>query len=193
MPVNPFAPAASSPANSVRSFGRPSLRAGVGSILALAPAIAFSHPGHEVADFATGMLHPFTGLDHLLVMLAVGWWAFQLGGRARWMLPTTFLGAQLLGAALGSVTDPAWVEAVVSASVVVLLAAVLLRLRPAMFAAAGLAGGFAVFHGMTHAIEAGPLRVDYLGGLLLSSACLHVTGMLLGVFAGRMQMAHAPR
>ena len=31
--------------------------------------------------FAEGLVHPFTGLDHMLAMVAVGLWASQIGGR----------------------------------------------------------------------------------------------------------------
>ena len=42
---------------------------------------AFAHPGHNVSGFAAGLMHPFSGLDHLLAMVAVGLWAAQGGGR----------------------------------------------------------------------------------------------------------------
>ena len=51
------------------------------------PAIAFAHPGHEMANFASGFIHPFTGIDHLLVMLAVGYWAGKSQSSARWQVP----------------------------------------------------------------------------------------------------------
>ena len=50
---------------------------------------------------AAGFVHPLTGWDHLLAMVAVGLWAVQLGGRARWALPLTFVSAMILGAAAG--------------------------------------------------------------------------------------------
>ena len=44
-------------------------------LAAAGPALA--HPGHE----ASGFLHPFTGLDHMLAMVGVGLWAALLAGR----------------------------------------------------------------------------------------------------------------
>ena len=38
---------------------------------------ALAHPGHE----ASGFLHPFTGMDHLLAMVGVGMWAAFLAVR----------------------------------------------------------------------------------------------------------------
>ena len=43
---------------------------------------AFAHVGdHSHMSFAEGLRHPFTGLDHMLAMVAVGLWASQLGRR----------------------------------------------------------------------------------------------------------------
>ena len=50
----------------------------IATVLAL-PATAFAHPGHEghelTWDFGTGAMHPLTGWDHLLAMVAIGLWA----------------------------------------------------------------------------------------------------------------------
>ena len=50
-------------------------------LLLAASSTAFAHPGHNVSGFAAGLMHPFSGLDHLLAMVAVGIWAAQGGGR----------------------------------------------------------------------------------------------------------------
>src|SRR5262245_43147223 len=69
------------------------------SLAATAPAVA--HTGMEHAlSFASGFTHPWTGLDHMLGMLAVGLWAGLNGGRALWAWPAAFVGAMLAGAAL---------------------------------------------------------------------------------------------
>jgi urease accessory protein len=52
-------------------------------------------------SFAEGLAHPFSGLDHILAMVAVGLWASQIGGRALWLLPLTFPAVMAAGAALG--------------------------------------------------------------------------------------------
>ena len=69
--------------------------------LLLAPALAFAHPGHGDNGLVAGISHPLGGLDHLLAMLAVGLWAAQQKGAARWALPCTFVGTMLLGGLLG--------------------------------------------------------------------------------------------
>lgn len=50
-----------------------------------------------VHGFVDGLLHPLLGVDHLLVMLAIGLWAAMRGGRALWLLPMTFLTAMGAG------------------------------------------------------------------------------------------------
>src|SRR5690349_3496651 len=70
--------------------------------LAWLPAGAFAHTGlHDTQGFLAGFSHPFSGLDHLLAMFAVGLWAAQLGGRALWGVPCAFVVTMILGAVLG--------------------------------------------------------------------------------------------
>ena len=44
----------------------------------------------QAAGFLTGLQHPWSGLDHILAMIAVGLWGAQLGNPALWVLPVTF-------------------------------------------------------------------------------------------------------
>jgi len=69
--------------------------------LLLSPAMAFAHPGHDHAGVLAGLAHPVFGLDHLLAMLAVGLWAAQQQGTARWALPLTFVVTMLFGGLAG--------------------------------------------------------------------------------------------
>src|SRR4051812_37933921 len=69
--------------------------------IALYPAMALAHPGHSGPHgFAGGFVHPFTGLDHMLAALAIGIWAIQLGGRARWAIPFSFLSMLAIGSSI---------------------------------------------------------------------------------------------
>jgi len=46
------------------------------SVAVLAPGAALAHTGtHHIAGFASGFAHPMDGIDHILVMVAVGIWA----------------------------------------------------------------------------------------------------------------------
>ena len=54
---------------------------------------AEAHVGHGVTmGFANGFLHPLSGIDHILAMVAVGLFAVNLGGAALWLVPSAFVG-----------------------------------------------------------------------------------------------------
>lgn len=42
--------------------------------LSLLASPAFAHPGEHATGFWAGFVHPFTGLDHLVVMMLLGVW-----------------------------------------------------------------------------------------------------------------------
>lgn len=71
-----------------------------------------------MANFVSGFSHPFTGIDHLLVMLAVGYWAGQSQSAARWQLPHQFVLFMLGGVVLGAmIPGMAFIEAAIAVSV----------------------------------------------------------------------------
>jgi hydrogenase/urease accessory protein HupE len=60
-----------------------------------------AHTGVGAAGgFAHGFWHPITGLDHVLAMVLVGVLAWQLGGRALWLVPATFVLVMAAGGVL---------------------------------------------------------------------------------------------
>jgi len=151
------------------------------------PVLAHAHPGHEghelTWDFAGGATHPLLGWDHLLVMMAVGVWAAQLGGRNRWLVPTMFVSVMVLGAALGQAGfAPTGVEQGIAASLLVLGLLIATAARFGASASAAIVGTFALFHGLAHGAEM-PASAGGLGygfGFVLSTALLHVVGLGLG-------------
>jgi len=163
---------------------------GMAAVASLLVSIAQAHPGHEGDhggglswDFAGGFGHPLGGLDHLLAMLAVGLWAAQLGGRARWAGPGAFLGALAAGAALGAGgVDFSWLEQGIAASVLVLGLLVVTAVRLPLAAGMGMAAVFALFHGVAHGAEmpANASGLVYGMGFLAATALLHAAGLGLG-------------
>jgi urease accessory protein len=158
---------------------------------------AFAHVGdHSHMSFTEGLLHPFTGLDHVLAMVAVGLWASQLGGRALWLLPLTFPAVMAIGAGLGlsGMTLP-WVEVGIAGSVMVLGAVVALALRPALAISIPLIGAFALLHGYSHGIElpAGTSALSYGAGFIAATLVLHAVGIATGLIAGRLPVRFAAR
>ncbi len=146
---------------------------------------AFAHPGHAGHDgFTAGLLHPFTGADHLLAMLGVGLWASQLGRRAALALPAAFIAFMLAGGLAASASapmTPSLVESIIAASVLVLGLLIATSFKAPVSIAAALAGGFAVFHGYAHVAEmSGGHIATYALGFLASTTFLLFSGLALG-------------
>ena len=150
------------------------------------PALpALAHTGalgdHVHTGFMAGLLHPFTGIDHLAAMLAVGLWS-ALAVRPVWVAPLAFvalLGAGALGG-LAGVAVPG-VEPMIAASLLVTGLLIATRAQWPVRAAALVAGLFAFFHGAAHGMELSGVGVaQALAGMLIGSAALHLTGIGLG-------------
>lgn len=135
------------------------------------------------AGAVQGFAHPFSGLDHILAMVAVGLWAAQIGRRARWVLPLAFPLAMAAGGLLGmsGVTLPG-IETGIAASVALLGLLVALAAKPQLPMAIGLVALFALFHGHAHGAElpaaASPLL--YGLGFVAATVVLHLTGLSIG-------------
>jgi urease accessory protein len=158
---------------------------------------ALAHVGeHSHMGLTAGLLHPFSGLDHVLAMVAVGLWASQLGGRALWLLPLTFPAIMAAGAALGfgGVSLP-WVEIGIAASVLVLGAAVALTLRPSLALSLPLIALFASLHGYSHGVElpASASALTYAAGFIAATLALHAIGLAIGFAAQRVPVRFAAR
>jgi len=148
---------------------------------------AFAHEQAGVAGgLASGLLHPLTGIDHLIAMVAVGIWGAQLGAPAIWVLPITFPLVMAFGGVLGVMRIPLPMpEAVIALSAFVLGAAVAVRLRVPFAAAAVVVGVFAIFHGHAHGAElpsaANPLA--YGVGFVVATGLLHLCGIAIGTLS----------
>ena len=146
------------------------------------PALAHILQG-EAYGFVTGFLHPISGADHVLAMVAVGLWGAQLGAPAIWVLPVAFPLVMAMGGMLGflGVSIPG-VEYGIAASAIVLGAAVAFELRPSLVIAALVVGGFAIFHGHAHGTELPPGQsaLLYSMGFVIATGCLHAVGIGIG-------------
>jgi len=150
--------------------------------LLLNPAAAFAHAGYDHSGLLAGLAHPVFGLDHLLAMLAVGLWAAQQTGAARWALPLTFVASMLLGGlfGFGGMQIPL-METGIAGSVLAfgLLVAVAVRLPMAL--SLGLTALFALTHGVAHGLELPALASpwSYAFGFVIATAALHASGYLM--------------
>jgi urease accessory protein len=151
--------------------------------LIVLPSWAHEQTG-SVAGFVTGLLHPVSGLDHVLAMVAVGLWGAQLGAPAIWILPVTFPLVMAVGGFLGLLGVPLpGVEVGIAASAVILGVLVASEARPPLVLAAVLVAFFAVFHGHAHGTElpAGESGLLYSLGFVVATGCLHAAGIALGL------------
>jgi urease accessory protein len=151
----------------------------------LTPATVLAHnPAGVAGGFASGFMHPLTGIDHILAMVAVGIWGAQLGAPAIWALPVAFPLVMSVGGAMGVRGVPLMgVEIGIAASALLLGLMIFSEARPPLVAAALLVGFFAIFHGYAHGTElphaANPLA--YGAGFVIATGMLHVSGIGLGL------------
>lgn len=145
---------------------------------------AFAHPQKGAAvGFVTGFLHPISGMDHVLAMVAVGLWGAQLGAPAIWLLPVAFPMVMAFGGMLGLMGVPVpGVEYGIAASAILLGAAVMFEFRPPLGLAATLVGFFAICHGHAHGTELPPNQsaLLYSMGFVIATGCLHAVGIGIG-------------
>ncbi len=138
--------------------------------------------------FIHGFAHPISGIDHILAMVAVGIFAANLGGRALWAVPLTFMGFMVVGGALGifGVSLP-FVEVGIALSIVVLGIAVAVKWDWPVTLAMAMVGLFAVFHGHAHGTEM-PLDASgaaYAAGFVAATCLLHLAGIGIGLGIGK--------
>ncbi len=157
------------------------------TVASTAPAFAHLNP-EEHGSFMAGFSHPLFGLDHILVMVAVGLWAAQIGGRALWAVPAAFVAMMAAGFGLAVAGLPLpFVEPVILASVVALglLVAIAARLDVALSAV--IVAVFALFHGHAHGGELGVAgAMPFAAGFVIATALLHGAGIALGLGIGRI-------
>jgi urease accessory protein len=157
----------------------------VSLLLVLAPATAGAHTETgTVGGFISGFVHPLSGLDHIVAMVAVGLWGAFLGGQAMWLLPVIFPVVMAFGGALGvlGVPLPA-VETGIALSGIALGLMVAFAARPPLWVAAVIVGFFAIFHGHAHGTElpSSANALTYSVGFVIATGLLHLSGIAFGL------------
>lgn len=152
--------------------------------LLLLPKIAAAHPlTGQAIGFKTGFLHPLTGIDHVLAMLAVGMWGAELGGTALWALPVAFPLVMSLGGVAGILGLPMLpVEPGIAFSVIVLGFVIATNFRPNLAGAIAIVSIFAVFHGYAHGVELPDqaAALPFCIGFVIATGLLHLIGIGIG-------------
>lgn len=138
--------------------------------------------GHGLSG--SGLLHPLTGLDHFLAMIAVGAWSAQLGGKALISVPGCFLLAMLLGGVTGlSQLSSPYLDGAIATSVILLGLAITIDKRISWIPAGLAVGLFGFSHGVAHGLEIAQssTSIGYITGFLVTTAGLHMVGAVGGL------------
>ena len=146
---------------------------------------------HTGTGLGAGFLHPLSGLDHLLALLAAGVWAGRAGGRKLWTLPASFIVLMATGAvlAIGGTVLPG-VETAIFASVTILIMLASIDTRLNAVLAAAVTGGFALFHGAAHGMEmAVASPVSFIAGFLAASVVVMAVGAAAGAAIERIRLS----
>ena len=156
----------------------------------LLPGMALAHEGASLpyGSFVGGLSHPVLGMDHFLAMVSVGILSAQMGGRAIWTVPATFVGVMALGGLLGYIDiGLSAIEAGIALSVLVLGIAIAADRKLPMSLAMTFVGFFAIFHGYAHGAEMPAVAnsITYAAGFLIGTAALHLFGVLIGDISRR--------
>lgn len=154
-------------------------------VFAIIPGVVYAHDGTNLGlgGFLSGIVHPVLGYDHLLAMLSVGIISAQIGGRAIWTVPSTFVTVMAVGGFLGLINIGLTVtELGIAVSLLILgLAIAAERKIPVLLVMLGV-GFFAIFHGYAHGAEMPDTAEPFLYalGFLVGTALIHLTGVLIG-------------
>lgn len=148
-------------------------------------AAAWAHPEHgdalQSGGFVNGMMHPISGWDHVLAMVAVGLWAASFAGKTRWAMPAAFVLMMMLGFAFGAQGGhiPMMEQGIAASVLIIGLAAAWAKRIPAA-AAIVVVGAFALFHGVAHGAELHGNAWQFGLGFAISTVALHIAGLLAG-------------
>jgi urease accessory protein len=173
-------------ASSPHPHPSPALPRIAAALTLLMPGLALAHvaQGDVAGGFLAGFIHPISGFDHVVAMVAVGIWGAQLGMPAIWVLPVTFPLVMAFGGVLGALGVPIpGVEIGIALSALALGAMVLMEAKPPLWVALAMVAVFAICHGYAHGAELPETAnaIAYSAGFVLATGSLHGIGILLGI------------
>ncbi len=142
----------------------------------------------------SGWMHPLSGIDHMVAMIAVGAWSTQLGGKAIFKVPVAFVVAMFIGGVIGFThINLPFTEEGIAISVLLLGLAIALERRLPIFLAVIGVGLFGICHGYAHGYEMPDItnKYFYVAGFLITTACLHLVGAIGGLLILENKHGHA--
>ena len=152
-------------------------------LMLLAPAGQAHVEAGGAGSVVAGFLHPVTGIDHVVAMVAVGLWGAVLGPPSIWLLPVAFPMVMAFGGLLGLLAVPLpGVETGIALSALVLGVLVMFQTRLPLVLTFLLVGLFALFHGFAHGVELpeGGDALLFSLSFVVATGLLHLVGIALG-------------
>ncbi|MCY0964871.1 HupE/UreJ family protein [Parathalassolituus penaei] len=152
--------------------------------LLLASPLTMAHPASEHAGISAGLLHAFTGFDHLLAMLALGIWSAALPAQTQrqihFGMPLVLIAAFLTGV-LFAPQSVALADLGIALSLVMTGVLIANRTLPISAHAALLISGLCVaLHGFAHSEALTGAVGGFAAGLVISSSLLLQAGRWIG-------------
>ena len=164
------------------------------SILFFTSAVQ-AHTFTGMVGFYDGLSHPVLGIDHFLAMVSVGIVSAQIGGRAIWTIPATFVLMMIVGGIIGMLVEVFFFDLEESAFIVVeygiVFSVILLGLAIAIEKKIStniimiFICIFGLCHGLAHGMEM-PWAVNpilFALGFASGTATLHLFGVGIGSLA----------
>ena len=156
--------------------------------LSVYPLQVLAHSFTGRIGFYDGISHPVLGLDHFLAMVSVGIVSAQIGGKAIWTVPATFVTIMTIGGLFGFfliVYEFFFVEVGIVFSVILLGFAISIDKKIPKKIIIFFVGIFGFFHGTAHGLEvpaaANPLL--FVLGFICGTTALHIFGVAIGYFS----------
>ena len=156
--------------------------------LLIYPLPVLAHSFFGKIGFFDGISHPVLGLDHFLAMISVGILSAQIGGKAIWKVPLTFVAIMTIGGLFGFlliIDEFYFVEIGIILSVILLGFGISIEKKIPARLIMVFVGIFGLFHGIAHGIEipiaANPIM--FVLGFICGTASLHLFGVGIGYFS----------
>lgn len=148
------------------------------------------HASFTEGGFKDGILHPVTGLDHLLAMLSVGIISNMLSRKNLYFLPLAFVLSMVIGGILGFLQVPVYfTEMAIGLSVIMLgiLIFIANKTTPPLIIYL-FTSIFGIAHGYAHGIEMpySSHAVNYISGFAIATSLVHVCGIYISIFTEKI-------
>ncbi len=152
----------------------------------LVPAVAMAHPGHGVGQgFVAGVMHPLSGLDHVLMIVAVSAWAGAMPRAARMIVAACLALFVAIGAMLPIAPAPGpALEAAIALTVIGSGTLLAFGRSAPLWLTSILAVSFALIHGFAHGAEGPASSLAYVPGLAVATGSL---ALAVSFLAARLQ------